>query len=83
MGYVPSNVKAFEEMLKKKNVDITSLRKQLKPPPMEDEHTKEITETEGEKYEMLKLIMEQNAQLKEMKEELERLLKEKEQSKPM
>jgi hypothetical protein len=32
---------------------------------------------------MLKLIMEQNAQLKEMEAELERLLKEKEQSKPM
>jgi hypothetical protein len=32
---------------------------------------------------MLRLIMEQNAQLKEMEAELERLLKEKEQSKPM
>jgi hypothetical protein len=32
---------------------------------------------------MLKLIMEQNAKLKEMEVELERLLKEKEQSKPM
>jgi hypothetical protein len=32
---------------------------------------------------MLKLIMEQNAQLKEMEVELENLLKEKKQSKPM
>jgi len=40
-------------------------------------------ETEGEKYEMRKLIMEQNAQLKEMGAELEKLVKEKEQSKPM
>ena len=32
---------------------------------------------------MLKLILEQNAQLKEMEEEMERLLKEKEQAKPM
>jgi hypothetical protein len=32
---------------------------------------------------MLKLIMEQNEQLKEMEEEIERLVKEKEQSKPM
>jgi hypothetical protein len=32
---------------------------------------------------MLKLIMEQNAQLKEMEEELEKILKEKEQSNPM
>ena len=33
IGYDPSNVKAVEEMLKKKNDDITSLRKQLKLPP--------------------------------------------------
>jgi ribosomal protein S13 len=32
---------------------------------------------------MLKLLMEQNAQLKEMEAEMERLLKEKEQAKPM
>jgi hypothetical protein len=34
-------------------------------------------------HEMLKLIMEQNAQLKEMEAELESLVKEKEQSNPM
>jgi hypothetical protein len=50
---------------------------------MEYAQAKEIAKTEGEKDEMLKLIMEQNAQLKEMEEELERLVKEKEQSMPM
>jgi hypothetical protein len=30
IGYDPSNVKAVEELLKKKNDDIASLRKQLK-----------------------------------------------------
>jgi hypothetical protein len=64
IGYDPSNVKGIEEFLKKKNVDIESLRKQLKLPPTEDAQAKEITETQGEKDEMLKLIMEQNAQLK-------------------
>jgi hypothetical protein len=44
---------------------------------------KEIAEKEGEKDEMLKLLMEQNAQLKEMKAEMEKLLKEKEQMKSM
>jgi DNA-binding transcriptional MerR regulator len=78
IGYDPSNVKAVEEMLKKKNVDIASLRKQLKLPPTEDSQAKEIVETEGEKEEMLKLIMEQNAHLKEMEAKLEKLLKEKE-----
>jgi hypothetical protein len=59
------------------------LRKQLKLPPTEDSQAKEIAEKEGEKDEMLKLLMEQNAQLKEMEAEMERLLKEKEQMKPM
>jgi hypothetical protein len=36
IGYDPSNVKAAEELLKKKNVDIASLRKQLKIPATED-----------------------------------------------
>jgi hypothetical protein len=70
-------------MIKKKNADITSLRKQLKLPPTEDSQAKEIAEKEGEKDEILKLIMEQNAQLKEMEAEMERLLKEKEHMKPM
>jgi hypothetical protein len=70
-------------MIKKKNADIASLRKQLKLPPTEDSQAKEIAEKEGEKDEMLKLLMEQNAQLKEMEAEMERLLKEKEQMKPM
>jgi hypothetical protein len=83
IGYDPSNVKAAEEMVKKKNADIASLRKQLKLPPTEDSQAKEIAEAEGEKDEMLKLIMEQNTQLKEMEAELERLVKEKEQSTPM
>jgi hypothetical protein len=83
IGYDPSNLKAVEEILQKKNVDIASLRKQLKFPPIEDAQTKEIAETEGENDEMLKLIMKKNAQLKEMEAEMETLLKDKEQSKPM
>jgi len=61
IGYDPSNVKAAEEMIKKKNADIASLRNQLKLPPTEDSQAKEIVEMEGEKDEMLKLIIEQNA----------------------
>jgi hypothetical protein len=83
IGYNPSNVKATEEMIKKKNANISSLRKQLKLPPIEDSQVKEIAEKEGEKDEMLKLLMEQNAQLKEMEAEMENLVNEKEQMKPM
>jgi hypothetical protein len=36
IGYDPSNVKATEEMIKKKNADIVSLRKQLKLLPTKD-----------------------------------------------
>jgi hypothetical protein len=81
--YDPSNVKEDEEMIKKKNADIASLRNQLKLPPTVDSQVNEIAETEGEKDEMLKLIMEKNAQLKEMEVEMENIMKEKEQLKPM
>jgi hypothetical protein len=36
IGYDPANVKAAEEIIKKKNADIAFLRKQLKLPPTED-----------------------------------------------
>jgi hypothetical protein len=80
IGYDPSNVKVVEELLKKKNVDIESLRKQLKVPTTEYSQAKEVAEIEGHKEEMLKLIREQNAQIREMEEEMEKLIKEKEQS---
>jgi hypothetical protein len=59
--YDPSNVKEAKEMIKKKNADIASLRKQIKLPPTEDSQAKEIIEAENEKEELLKLIMHQNA----------------------
>jgi hypothetical protein len=58
IGYDPSNVKAAEEMIKKKNADIASLRKQLKLAPTEDSQAKEIVEKEGDKDKMLKMLME-------------------------
>jgi hypothetical protein len=80
IGYDPSNFRVVEEFLKKKNADIASLRKQLKLSAIEDSQTKEMVEKEGQKEGMLKLIMEQNAQIKEMETESERLVKEKEQT---
>jgi hypothetical protein len=55
----------------------------LKLLPTEDSQAKEIAEKEGEKDEMIKLLMEQNTQLKEMESKMEKLVKEKEQLKPM
>jgi hypothetical protein len=80
IGYDPSNVKAVEELLKKKNDDIASLRKQLKLPATEDSQAKEMDESEGHKEEMLKLIMEKNAKIKEMESYLDKLVKGKEKS---
>ena len=40
IGYDPKDCNATEEILKKKNVDIAALRKQLKLPSIEDPMTK-------------------------------------------
>jgi len=42
--------------------------------------TKEIEETETQKFDMIKLIMEQNLQLKQLEEQMEKLVKEKEEA---
>jgi hypothetical protein len=64
IGYEPKNVKETKDLLKKKNANITSLINQLKLPAIEDSQAKEVAETEGHKEEMLKLIMEHNAQIR-------------------
>ena len=40
VGYDPANVKAIEQLVKKKNGDIVALRKQLKMPSTEDPQVK-------------------------------------------
>ena len=40
LGYDPNNVKVVEEMIKRKNVDIQALRKNLKLPTTEYHQTK-------------------------------------------
>jgi len=49
IGYDPTNVKAVEELLKRKNVDIAHLRKQPKLPAIEYSQIKEVAKTEGHK----------------------------------
>jgi hypothetical protein len=48
IGYDPSNVKVVEELLKKMNADITSLKKKLKLSATEDSQTKEMAKTKGQ-----------------------------------
>ena len=64
VGYDPANVKATEEMIKKKNADIAALRKQLKLPPTEHPQTKEILQEANQKYEMMSLILHMISQIK-------------------
>ena len=42
VGYDPQNIKFAEELIKKNNVDIDALEKQLKLPPTEHRQAKEI-----------------------------------------
>ena len=77
MGHDPTNVQVVEDVLKKKNVDIATLRKQLKMPATKDPLAKGIEEDESLKAELLKLVVENSTQIKQMENEMEKLLKEK------
>jgi len=66
IGYDPSNTKAAEEVIKKKELDIAALKKQLKLPSTHDPLTKEIEETKSLKADMMKLIVEQSIHIKQM-----------------
>lgn len=79
LGYDPGDVKALKEVIKNKNANIAALRKQLKFPFTEHPMKKEIEESEKHNEDMLKLIIEKNIQMKELEEQIEKLLKEKEE----
>ena len=58
MGYDPSSINAAKELIKKKNVEVAALKKQLNLLASEDPMAKEIEETETRKSDMMKLIIE-------------------------
>lgn len=66
--------------MKRKGVDITTLRKQLKLPTTEDPQAKEFREMEKQKEDIFQIVIEQNSQIRDMEIELEKLLKEKEKT---
>ena len=80
IGYDPKDVNVVEEIVRKKNLDIAALRNQLKLPATEDPMTKDIEESEAPKEDVMKLIIEQNIQIRKMEVEMEKLIKEKEDS---
>ena len=64
LGHDPKDVKAAEQLIKKKNDDIATLKKQLKIPPLHHPQTTEVLETQKEE-ELMDLILKLNDQLKE------------------
>lgn len=53
----PKDVNGAKEIIKKKNLDIASLRKQPKLLATEDPLTKDVEENESQKADMMKLII--------------------------
>jgi len=69
-------VKTVESLIKKKDEDIVSLRKQLKFPPSRHPQTSEIIKQKFEE-ELMDLLLKVNERLNETEQELEKSLKEK------
>ena len=55
--YNPTYIKAVEELIKNKNADIDSIKKQLQLPNTEHPQTKEVLEADNQKDEMMNLII--------------------------
>lgn len=66
VGYDPRNIKVAEELIKKKNVHIAALKKELKLPPTEHPQLKEVLQDSNKKDEMMSLILQLTAKVKEM-----------------
>jgi len=66
LGHDPSDIKATKMLIKKKNEDITTLKKQLKLPHLQHPQTKDILESQTNHEETMDLMLQLNDQLKEM-----------------
>lgn len=64
IGYDSLDRKVAEKVIKKKELDITTLKKQLKLPATHDPLTKKIEKTKSIKADMMKLIVEHSIQIK-------------------
>lgn len=64
IGYNPNDIKAIKKLIKRKIEDIAAMKKKLKLPPSEHLETKEFLENQSQKYDIMDLILQLNAQLK-------------------
>jgi len=76
LGHDPKDVKAVEQLIKKKNDDIVALKKQLKIPPLHHPQITKVIEKQKEE-ELINLVLKLNDQLKETKKELEKAIQSK------
>ena len=74
----PSNTQVSKALTKHKNEDIVALRKQLKLPHNEHPQEKEILQQQKENDDMMQLVLKMTAQVKEMENQIEALMKESE-----
>lgn len=56
LGHDPKYIKAIEKMIKKKNDDIATLKKQLKIPELQHPQTLEVLETQHKHEELMELV---------------------------
>ena len=74
VGYDPTNIKAAEALVSKKNEDITALRKQLKLPQGEHPQINEILQDQKEKDEMMSFILQLTSQIMEIEVQMDQLV---------
>lgn len=63
LGHEPKDIKATEELIKNKEVDMQALRKQMKLPSTENPQDKEVANIETKKEKIFTIVILQNAQI--------------------
>jgi len=74
LGHDPKDIKATKKLIKKKNYDIATLKKQLKIPQLQHPETQEVLESQKKHEDLMDLVLKLNDQLREIEKELENLI---------
>jgi len=74
MGHDPKDIKAIEELIKQKNKDIASLKKQLKIPSLHHPQTQEVLQSQTQHEDLMDIVLKLNDQLRSTDKELDALI---------
>jgi len=74
LGHDPKDIKATEQLIKKKNDDIVALKKQLNIPQLQHPQTLKVIENQTKHEELMELVLKLNDQLREIEKELDNLI---------